>query len=80
MLLLVLFGIVLSYLGPATNYLQSWKLARHTSSEVSSLRQDNARLKARARLLQSPHQVELEGRRMGMARPGERVYVIKGLP
>src|SRR5438132_8241673 len=79
-LLLVLLAILISYVGPATNYLQSWKLARQTSSEVKSLRKDNARLQARAKLLQNPRQVELEARKLGMARPGERVYVVRNLP
>jgi cell division protein FtsB len=76
----VLVAIVLSYVGPATSYLQSWKLAHQTSSEVTDLRQDNARLRARARLLQNPRQVELEARKLGMAKPGERVYVVRNLP
>jgi hypothetical protein len=79
-LLVVLVAILLSYVGPATNYLQSWKLARQTSGEVTKLRKDNARLRVKARLLQNPAQVELEGRKMGMARPGERVYVVRNLP
>jgi cell division protein FtsB len=76
----VLVAILLSYVGPATNYLRSWQLARETTSEVKDLRQDNARLRARARLLQNPRQVELEARRLGMAKPGERVYVVRNLP
>ena len=76
----MLLAILISYVGPATNYLQSWKLARQTSSEVKSLRKDNARLQARAKLLQNPRQVELEARKLGMARPGERVYVVRNLP
>ena len=79
-LLVVLVAIVLSYIGPATNYLQSWKLARQTRSDVTELRRDNAKLRARARLLENPRQVELEARRLGMAKPGERVYVVRNLP
>jgi hypothetical protein len=37
-------------------------------------------MKARAKRLQDPQTVELEARRIGMARPGERVYVVKNLP
>lgn len=77
---MVLVAILLSYVGPATNYLQSWKLAGQTNAEVTKLRKDNARLRVKARLLQNPAQVELEGRKMGMARPGERVYVVRNLP
>jgi cell division protein FtsB len=79
-LLVVLVAILLSYIGPLTNYVHSWKLARETSAEVTQLRSDNARLRGRAQVLQDPSQVELEARKMGMARPGERVYVIRNLP
>jgi cell division protein FtsB len=79
-LLVVLVAILLSYIGPATNYLQSWKLARQTRSEVTELRQDNAMLRKRARLLEDPRQVQLEARKLGMAKPGERVYVVRNLP
>jgi len=75
-LLLVLF----MYVGPATKYWESWQLSRKTRAEVTTLRDDNARLRERARALQNPQRVELEARRLGMARPGERVYVVRGLP
>jgi cell division protein FtsB len=75
-LVLVLF----MYIGPAANYWESWQLSRKTRAEVSTLREDNARLRKRAQSLQDPRRVELEARRLGMARPGERVYVVRGLP
>jgi len=75
-LLLVLF----MYVGPATKYWESWQLSRKTRAEVTTLREDNARLRERAQALQDPQRVELEARRLGMARPGERVYVVRGLP
>jgi cell division protein FtsB len=80
MLLVVLLVVLLSFLGPATKYVRTWQLARETRSEVRSLRDDNARLRSQAKLLQDPQQVELRARQLGMARPGERVYVVRGLP
>jgi cell division protein FtsB len=79
-LLVVLAVIVLSYVGPATEYLRSWGLAKETRAEVRELQQDNARLRARAKQLRDLETVELEARKAGMARPGERVYVVRGLP
>ena len=76
MLVVVLF----SFLGPATKYVRSWQLARETRGQVKQLSTDNARLKREAKLLKDPGQVELRARQMGMARPGERVYVVRGLP
>ena len=79
-LLVALLLVLLSYIGPATNYWESWHLSRETRSDVHNLREDNARLRTRARALENPQRVELEARRLGMARPGERVYVVRGLP
>jgi cell division protein FtsB len=79
-LLLALLLVLLSYVGPASNYWESWHLNRETRAEVQTLREDNARLRERARALDRPQRVELEARKLGMARPGERVYVVHGLP
>lgn len=79
-LLVALLLVLLSYVGPATNYWEAWHLNRETRSDVGALREDNARLRQRARALEDPERVELEARRLGMARPGERVYVVRGLP
>jgi cell division protein FtsB len=79
-LVVALLLVLLSYIGPATKYWEAWHLNRETRSEVQTLRSDNARLRDRARELQNPQRVELEARRLGMAKPGERVYVVRGLP
>ena len=80
MLLVVLLAVLVSFLGPATKYVRTWQLARQTKHEVIQLRDDNARMRKQAKLLQSPDQIELRARQRGMARPGERVYVVRGLP
>lgn len=76
----MLFAVLVSYLGPARNYLESWRLAKQTRVELQELRTDNDRLRERAKRLRDPNTIELEARRIGMARPGERAYVIRGLP
>jgi cell division protein FtsB len=79
-LLVVLLAVLISFLGPATKYVRTWQLARETRGEVRSLRDDNARLRQEAKRLKDPQQIELRARQLGMARPGERVYVVRGLP
>ena len=79
-LLMALGVVLLLYVKPATRYFEAWQLSRDTRSEVRELRADNARLEARKRKLKQPSRVELEARRLGMARPGERVSVVRGLP
>jgi hypothetical protein len=79
-LLFVLLAIMGSYVGPTADYLKSWRLAKETRTEVRDLRTDNEGLRVRAKQLQNPQTIELEARRIGMGRPGERVYVVRGLP
>jgi cell division protein FtsB len=79
-LLIVLVMVLFSFLGPATKYVRTWQLARETRSEVKQLRTDNAQLRREAKVLKDPVQIELRARQLGMARPGERVYVVRGLP
>jgi cell division protein FtsB len=79
-LLVVLALVLLSYIGPTTEYLRAWGLAKDTRAEVQELQRENADLRARAKRLQELETTELEARKTGMARPGERVYVIRGLP
>jgi hypothetical protein len=79
-LLIVLALVLLSYIGPTTEYVRSRHLAKETRGEVQHLKRDNALLRSRAKRLQGVESVELEARKSGMARPGERVYVIRGLP
>jgi cell division protein FtsL len=80
MLLVVLLAVVISFLGPATKYIRTWQLARDTRSQVQQLKTDNARLRQEAKVLKDPQQVQLRARQLGMARPGERVYVVRNLP
>jgi cell division protein FtsB len=79
-LLVALALVLLLFISPATKYFEAWRLSADTRTELKDLRTDNARLRTRARQLRSPSRVELEARRLGMARPGERVYVVRGLP
>jgi cell division protein FtsB len=79
-LLLVLLAVLVSYLGPAADYLESWRLAKQTRTELQDLRVDNERLRERAKLLDNADAIELEARKIGMARPGERAFVVRNLP
>jgi cell division protein FtsB len=80
MLLVVLLAVVVSFLGPATKYVRTWQLARATRADVRQLKSDNEHLRREAKVLKDPQQVQLRARQLGMARPGERVYVVRNLP
>ena len=47
---------------------------------VDDLTQENRHLRQRVRALRDPGALELEARRLGMVRQGERAYVIEKLP
>jgi len=79
-LLLVLGLILLLYVGPARSYWTTWQEAKSKRTEVQRLREENARLRARKRALRDPRTLEAEARRLGMTRPGERPFVVEGLP
>src|SRR4051812_39132806 len=79
-LLAVFAGIVLLSLGPARSLLAAWGQSKARTGEVRALRREHDRLEARRRALERPGVMEQEARRLGYVRPGERAYVIRGLP
>jgi cell division protein FtsB len=79
-LLGTLFVILLLYLSPAKHWLQQTSTAGAQREELQELSAENKRLKQRVRSLRDPGALELEARRLGMVRQGERAYVIENLP
>jgi cell division protein FtsB len=79
-LVMVLFGILLSYLDPLLGVLSAWRDSRSERQHLIELRQQNAELQQRSASLNDPRVLEEEARRQGMVRVGERSYVIRGLP
>jgi cell division protein FtsB len=79
-LLLVLIGILGLYVGPAHSWWVTWHEAKQRRAEVTRLQAENTRLREHERALSDPTALEREARRLGMVRPGERSYVIRGLP
>ncbi|HEX4718091.1 MAG TPA: septum formation initiator family protein [Thermoleophilaceae bacterium] len=79
--LLLLLGVVLLlYVNPAINYLKTWQASDTKRTEVQRLETENAKLRARKAALKQPATLEREARSLGMVRPGERAYVVRGLP
>jgi cell division protein FtsB len=79
--LLLLLGVVLLlYVNPAISYVKTWQAANGKRSEVKRLQADNQRLRARKAALGRPATLEHEARALGMVRPGERAYLLRGLP
>ena len=79
-LLLVLLLIVYLYVGPVRSWWSTWQDSKAKQAEVTRLERENAQLRARKAALQTPEALEREARRMGMVRPDERPFVVRGLP
>jgi cell division protein FtsB len=79
-LLVVLLGMLFLYVGPARSYWSTVQEAKHRRAEVTRLKHENTKLRARRDALRNPAALEREARRLGMVRPGEKSYVVKHLP
>jgi cell division protein FtsB len=79
-LVLVLFAILVSYLNPLVNFFHSWRDSEAGKHRLHDLQRENTALKHRYAALRDPTLLEREARRIGMIKPGEQSYVIRGLP
>jgi cell division protein FtsB len=78
-LVLVLFGVLVSYLNPLVNLFDAWRDSKAGEERLVELKDENAVLQEQLRAARSPLTMEREARRLGMVRPGEQAYVIRGL-
>jgi cell division protein FtsB len=79
-LVLVLFAVLLSYLGPTLHLVGTWRDSRGEREHVTDLRQENSELRKRTAALNDPDAIEREARDLGMVSSGERPYVVRNLP
>jgi cell division protein FtsB len=78
-LVLVLFGVLASYLNPVVNLIDAWHDSKAGEERLAELQAEKASLEDQVDEASSSLTVEREARRFGMVRPGERAYVIDGL-
>jgi len=79
--LLVVLAIVAGlYVQHAMAYLSVRSQLQSQRETVRRLTSANAALERQQRQLNDPASIVLDARRLGMVRPGERSYVISGLP
>jgi cell division protein FtsB len=77
---MVLLGVVALYVGPSITFVRTYREAQARRGEVSTLQAENKRLRARRTALKNPRTLEREARRLGLVKPGERPFIVKGLP
>ncbi|MTD46569.1 hypothetical protein GKE82_20320 [Conexibacter sp. W3-3-2] len=78
--LVVTVGVLALYVGPLHSYVTTRGEAAQKRQDVAGLRKENRELRARRAALKDRGALEQEARKLGMVRPGERSYVLRGLP
>lgn len=78
-LVLVLFAVLISYIGPTMHVFNSWRESRAAKQQLTTLKTENDRLARQAHELEKPAAAIAEARKLGMVGPGEKAYVIDGL-
>ncbi len=79
-MLAVIVALAYLYLSAGVHMFSTWRQARHDRATVHVMEAEHRHLVAQHELLSNPETVEGEARRQGLARPGERQYVVGALP
>jgi cell division protein FtsB len=79
--LLVTLGIVLLlYISPVNRWLTQRHVAAQQQTDLKSLEAQNKQLRSQIKTLHQPAALELEARKLGMVKRGERAYVVENPP
>jgi cell division protein FtsB len=79
-MLCVMAALVYLYLSAGLSLLSSWQESHRADAQLAGLERQHRVLQVQGTSLKSPGTVEAEARLLGMAYPGERVYIVPGLP
>ncbi len=79
-MLAVVVVLLALYVRSGLSLWSAWRASSLDSAKVVSLKAQNDRLKSRDAQLHERWETEAQARRLGMARAGEKAYVIRGLP
>jgi len=74
----VLVGFL--YYRPLTSYVQTRSDVQRRQDEVASLQVEKARLEQKLARSNGVSALRREARRIGYVRPGERLFIVKGIP
>jgi len=78
-LVLILFGVMASYLNPVVNLVDAWRDSKVGEERLAELKAENGGLRERLREARDPATLEREARKLGMVKPGEHAYVLDGI-
>jgi cell division protein FtsB len=74
----VLLAIALAYVQPLRAYLDARNEVAKSETAVAALERTNRSLERRVALAATDEFVEREARRLGLVRPGERLFIVQG--
>ena len=81
--LLALGAVVVAgllYWKPLHSYLHTRDVLNRRQAEVTRLQQQQEQLQKRIEAVDSGHVLVREARRLGLVKPGERLYIVRGIP
>ena len=76
-LICVFAFVIYLYIGPARTWVTTYAEAKRKREDVANLRVQGERLRERRRALERAGAVELEARKLGMVKAGEKLYVVE---
>jgi cell division protein FtsB len=74
----VLIGLL--YYKPLRTYVETRRALHGRAAEVERLRAERAALRHRLAVATSAEALTREARRLGLVEPGERLFIVKGIP
>ena len=79
--LLATLGIVLLlYISPVNRWITQRHVAAQQKTDLRNLESQNKQLRTQIKTLHTPVAIELEARKLGMIKRGERAYVVENPP
>jgi cell division protein FtsB len=79
--LLATLGIVLLlYISPVNRWLTQRHVAAQQQTDLKNLETQNGQLRSQIKTLHQPSAIEIEARKLGMIKRGERAYVVENPP
>ena len=77
---LVLLAIAVAYVQPVRAYRDAKAEVAQREAELRELERERATLAARLEVARTDAFAEREARKLGLVRPGERLFIVTGLP
>ena len=78
-LTILLGAVLISYLRPLVSFVDVYRSSSAAKANLHRLVLENKRLHARVQASDDPSVLELQARRQGLIKPGERPYVVHGI-